>query len=159
MTDEKPAETNKPAAAKPAAVPAGAVGSTRYFVPGRDTDVDSETFRLRRAERCIVVENLNPNLTQHEELRAVCRQAFEKSGKIGVVLHFPTPKYVTSLFIVALREIGREARAAKRPFLAVLHPKLRLLLAIFELQDDIPTEDRLEIALQTLNNQHGAHAE
>lgn len=151
---DKPPETPKKA---PEPLPVSARMS-RYHVPGDDTKVMSSAFRLRRVNRCIVIETLNPRLVQHEEIKSVFHQAVAKPDRIGVIINFPTPNYVTSLFIVALREIAREAKAGGIPFIGVLHPKLRLLLRIFELQDDIPTEDRLDLAIRTMNERWGGEA-
>jgi hypothetical protein len=135
------------------------VGSHRYHVPGRQTTVVSAAFRLRRVSDFVVIENVVPKLMNGEELKAVWEAAVSKEDCKGVILHFPSPTYVSSVVIVTLREIGRQMQEAGRPWRAVLHPKLRLLLEIFELKDVIPTEDRLENAVKRMRELMGLPAE
>jgi hypothetical protein len=139
-----------PKNAKPAHPP-----MDRYHVPGDETKVSVGSFRLRRVNHCIVIESLNPRLVDHEGLRKAFAEATAKPDRIGVVINFPTPTYVTSLVIVAIRELARQAHADGIPFMGVFHPKLRLLLRIFELQDEVPSEARLDLALRVLNEKWG----
>ncbi len=126
------------------------VGSHRYHVPGRETEVVSKDYRLRRVGGFVVIENIVPKLLHGAELKEVWEAATSKQDCHGVILHFPTPNYVSSVVIVALREIGKQMQESGRPWRAVLHPKLRLLLEIFDLKDAIPTEDRLETAVKRM---------
>lgn len=130
----------------------------RYHVPGDETKVSVSSFRLRRVNHCVVIESLNPRLMDHDGLRKAFAEAAAKPDRVGVVINFPTPTYVTSLVIVAIRELARQAHAEGVPFMGVFHPKLRLLLRIFELQDEIPTEARLDLALRVMNERWGSGA-
>lgn len=116
---------------------------------GRETSVQSSTFRLRRVHNVIVVESLSSRLTEGDSLLDVVDQALQKPGD-GIIIHLPTPTYVTSQFLRCLRDAGERIAAAGRPFVAVVHPKMRLLIEMFNLQDELPTVKSLVDALDAV---------
>jgi len=116
---------------------------------GRDTGTLSTRFKMRRVEDVLVVETISEGLNNPEALVGVWEEALEKQSK-GVIIHLPTPKYVSSLFIRTLLDCAEDARKKSKPFVVVVHPKLRLLFQMFELLDEVPMADRLNRAVESI---------
>jgi len=116
-----------------------------------DTSVNSSKFRLRRVGGVLVVESLVQQLDAHEALLKVINEAMSKTGD-GLIIHLPTPNYITSLFIHSILDAADACKEAGRPFLAVVHPKLKLLIQMFNLQDHIPCADRLDSAITKIHS-------
>lgn len=116
---------------------------------GRETSVQSSSFRLRRVRDLIVIESLVSRLTQGDAIIDVTRQAVEKNSD-GVIFHLPTPTYVTSDFMRCLRDAAEIAQENSVPYFAVVHVKLRLLIEMFGLEHVIRPAKTLVEAMESL---------
>ncbi len=91
-------------------------------------------------------------MDNEQALRDVFNEALAKTSD-GIIVHIPMPKYVTSLFFVALQDIARQAETAGCPFMVVVHPKLRVLMQMFQLDDTIPLAERLDQAMKQIRGE------
>lgn len=119
---------------------------------GRETGTTSTRFKLRRLEDVIVVESVSEGLNHSEALSALWGEALGKKQN-GIIIHLPSPKYVSSLFIRGLYDCALDASEKNVPFVLVVHPKLRLLFHMFELLDEVPIAERLDRAMDAIKVQ------
>lgn len=124
---------------------------------GRETGTLSTRFKLRRVDDVLLIESLSDGLNNSEALGSVWQEARGKKSR-GIILHLPTPKYVSSLFIRQILRCSQDAAAARTPFTVVVHPKLRLLFQMFEMLDEMPTAERLDRALLDIDEQAKRYA-
>ncbi len=115
----------------------------------KETSGGSPVFRLRRVSGVIVIESLSAKLSEHEALKEVIGEILEEKIE-GVILHLPTPTYVSSLFLLAMVKIAEEYKQLGTPFYAVMHPKMRLLVDMFNLSKEIPYAERLDRAIEKI---------
>lgn len=110
----------------------------------------SSKFRLRRVGGVQVIESLVSQLESYDELHKIVAEAMSRPGD-GLIIHLPTPTYITSLFIQGIVDAADDSKRADRPFFAVVHPKLKLLIQMFNLADSIPCADRLDTAINRIH--------
>lgn len=94
----------------------------------------------------LVIENLIADLNHPEILTSLFDKVLNKDDS-GIVLHLPRPTSVTSLYLDAINEAAKKAALQRHPFFAVVHPKLRLLMSLFQLEDLINTAPNLNDAI------------
>ncbi|NUQ34471.1 MAG: hypothetical protein HUU29_05985 [Planctomycetaceae bacterium] len=116
----------------------------------KDTNIRSTQYRAYREGEVVIIEGLVDDLADAEIFIAAFHNALIKKPK-GIVLHLPRPKSVTSLFIDALGTAAMDSDQAGVPFVAVVHPKVRLLISMFGLEHMIRLVDRLPTAIESIS--------
>ncbi|MCA8939964.1 MAG: hypothetical protein KDB07_09155 [Planctomycetes bacterium] len=118
----------------------------------RDTQVHSSTFRARWLEGVLVIESLVSKIDRDDVLMDVFNQSLEKEPE-GIILNLQRPRYISSLLIVAIRDIAKRAAELDIPFVAVIHPKLRLLLEMFGITSVVRTGENLDRTVRELHQE------